>query len=335
MPHRVKSDAFANGISILLDIIRMENQSSDLDTLSRTLSLSLPIHKRAMRYPPSPPVELRIKTFDQQNLPRRLLPKVKPAMLRVRTNRKGLSNTVRINQLHGQEVLVGHGGSVRHSEGIFADGFDGAPDVDDLVAAFEETLGFGGEVVLDALGAGFVGLVDVHALDGTAEGLGAVGLVLVGRWAADGVVEDEDLGAAGAEVTTLERDFGLYSTVTLSKLQKNEKGNSASETVTLRGFQNVFDFGIINPLDLRLVLECRFLADMRIDLKPRRVQGILILRAANIMHDHRSRLGRSLVCLGFANVGRRRRTAVAGILVVVELGDHITGLATLWDGLAY
>lgn len=184
----------------------MKNQSSDLDTLPRTLSLSLPIHKRAMWYPPSPPIELRIETLDQQNLPRRLLPEVKPAMLRVRTYRKGLSNTVRINQLHGQEVFFGHGGSVRHSKRIFADGFDGAPDVDDLVAAFQKTLGFGGEVVLDALGARFVRLVDVHALDGTAEGLGAGGLVFVRGRAADGVVEDEDFGGAGAERTTLASD---------------------------------------------------------------------------------------------------------------------------------
>ena len=312
----------------------MENQRSDLDTLSRTLSLSLLIHKRAMRYPPSPPVELRIKTFDQQNLPRRLLPKVKPAMLRVGTNGKGLSNTVRINQLHWQEVLVGHRISVRHSERIFADGFDGAPDVDDLVAAFEETLGFGGEVVLDALGAGFVGLVDVHALDGPAEGLGAVRLVLVGRWAADGVVEDEDLGGAGAEETTLTRDVVFTRRLFYPNCRKR-KGQHRKRTVTLRGFQNIFDFRIINPLDLRLVLECRFLADMCIDLKTRRVQGILILGAANIMHDRRSWLTRSFVCLRFADVARRRRTTVAGILVVVELGDHITGLATLWDRLVY
>ena len=151
-----------------------------------------------MRHPPSPPVELRVKTLDQQNLPRRLLPQVKPAVFRIRTNGKGLSDTVWINQLHGHEVIVGHGRSVGHSEGIFTDGFDGSPDVDDLIAAFEKALGFGGEVVLDALGAGFVGLIDVNALDGTAKGLGGAGLVLVGGWAADGVVEDEYFGGAGA-----------------------------------------------------------------------------------------------------------------------------------------
>lgn len=56
-------------------------------------------------------------------------------------------------------------------------------------------------MVLDALRAGFVGLVNVDALDGTAEGLkgfGAVGRAFFRGWAADGVVEDEDFGGAGA-----------------------------------------------------------------------------------------------------------------------------------------
>lgn len=126
-------------------------------------------------------------------------------MTRIRTNRKSLPDTIRIDQLHGQKVLFGHGRGVRDAERVFADGLDGTPDVDDLVAAFEEALGVGGEVVLDALGAGFVGLVDVDALDGAAEGFGRVGDALVGGLAADGMVEDEDFGGAGAgkiEVST-------------------------------------------------------------------------------------------------------------------------------------
>ena len=196
----VNLDSFTNGVSISLDIIRMKNQRSNLDTLPRTLSLSPLIHERAMRRPPSPPIQLRIKTLNQHDLPRRLLPKIKPAMTQIRTNRKSLPDTVRVNQLHRQKVIFGHGRSVRDSERVFADGFDGTPDVDDLVAAFEEALGVGGEVVLDALGAGFVGLVDVDALNGAAEGFGVVGRVgdtLVGGLAADGVVEDEDFGGAG------------------------------------------------------------------------------------------------------------------------------------------
>ena len=67
-----------------------------------------------------------------------------------------------------------------------------------MITAFEKTLGFVGEVVLDALGTGFVRLVDVDALDGAAEGLGGVCWVFVRGRAANGVVEDEDFGGAGA-----------------------------------------------------------------------------------------------------------------------------------------
>ena len=122
-------------------------------------------------------------------------------MARIRTNGKSLPDTIRVNQLHGQKVIFGHGRGVRDTERVLADGFDGAPNVDDLVAAFEEAVGVGGEVVLDAFGAGFVGLIDVDALDGAAEGWGRVGWVaeaLVRGLAADGVVEDEDFGGTGA-----------------------------------------------------------------------------------------------------------------------------------------
>lgn len=179
----------------------MENQRSDLDTLSRTLSLSSLIHKCAMRRPPRPSIQLRIEALDQHDLFRRLLPEIEPAMARIRTNGKSLPDTIRVNQLHGQKVIFGHGRGVRDTERVLADGFDGAPNVDDLVAAFEEAVGVGGEVVLDAFGAGFVGLIDVDALDGAAEGWGRVGWVaeaLVRGLAADGVVEDEDFGGTGA-----------------------------------------------------------------------------------------------------------------------------------------
>ena len=53
-------------------------------------------------------------------------------------------------------------------------------------------------MVLDAFGAGFVGLINVDALDGAAECFGGIGLALVRGLAADSVVEDEDLGGARA-----------------------------------------------------------------------------------------------------------------------------------------
>ena len=178
----------------------MKYQRSNLDTLPRALGLSPLIHERAMWRPPSPPIQLGIKTLNQHDLPRRLLPEIKPAMTQVRTNGKSLPNTIRIYQLHGQKVIFGHRRSVRDSERVFADGFDGTPDVDDLIAAFEEALGVGGEVVLNALRAGLVGLIDVDTLNGAAEGLGIgwFGDGPVGGLAANSVVENEDFGGAGA-----------------------------------------------------------------------------------------------------------------------------------------
>ena len=217
----------------------MKNQRSNLDTLPRTLSLSPLIHERAMRRSPSPPIQLRIKTLNQHNLPRRLLPEIKPAMTQIWTNRKSLPDTIRINQLHGQKVIFGHGRSVRDSERIFADGFDGTPDVDDLVAAFEEALGVGGEVVLDALRTGFVGLVDVDALNGAAEGVGRVGDTLVGGLAADGVVEDEDFGGAGAGRIILVRSLVFARRWSLEmagilKATPKEKGDLTQTSKYLR-----------------------------------------------------------------------------------------------------
>lgn len=69
------------------------------------------------------------------------------------------------------------------------------------MTALQQGFGFVGQVVLDSLGTGFVGLVDVHALDGTAE-IGAVGC-WVASCTADGVVEDEDSVSAGSVVKSL------------------------------------------------------------------------------------------------------------------------------------
>ena len=78
------------------------------------------------------------------------------------------------------------------------DGLNGAPEIDDLVATFEEVIGLIWEVVLDPLRAGFVGLVNMDALDGAPGGF-RVGGALVAGLAPDGVVEDEDFRSTGAD----------------------------------------------------------------------------------------------------------------------------------------
>ena len=80
---------------------------------------------------------------------------------------------------------------VRDGERVFEDGLDGPPDVDDLVAGFEELVCFRGKVVWDAALCGGVGLIDVHAVYGATEA-GGGSTAGVFESAADGVVEDED-----------------------------------------------------------------------------------------------------------------------------------------------
>ena len=99
--------------------------------------------------------------------------------------------------MYGQEVLFGYGGSVRDAERVFADGLDGAPEIDDLVATFEEARGLIWEVVLDPLRASFIGLINMDALDGASGGFGVSGALVTGL-APDGVVEDEHSRSAGA-----------------------------------------------------------------------------------------------------------------------------------------
>lgn len=92
-----------------------------------------------------------------------------------------------------------------------------------------------------------------------------------------------------------------------------------------RRLQNIFDLWVVNSLDFRLILERRFPTDMFVDLEARFVQGVLVLLPTNVVYDHLSSLYRSLVRLWFANITRCRRTTIAGVFVVVEVGDHIVG----------
>lgn len=82
-----------------------------------------------------------------------------------------------------------------HSQWILQDGFNRTPDVDNLVSALEKLGCLGWEMVGDSvLGCG-IGLIDVHALDRSAE-TDAGGSVELGS--SDGMVEDEDAGCARA-----------------------------------------------------------------------------------------------------------------------------------------
>ena len=144
----------------------MKNQGPNLNTLPRHLSFPLLIHKRTMWHSPRPSVNLTIKTLDQQHLSWGLLVNVKPPMSLTWPDAVRLPFTIRIDQLHRHEILIGHRIRFRDAERVLQDRFDGSPYIDDLVTAFEKLRSFGWQMMEYALRTGGVGLVDVYTLDG-------------------------------------------------------------------------------------------------------------------------------------------------------------------------
>lgn len=147
----------------------MEHQRSNLNTLPRLLAYRLRIYKGGMRHPPRPPVKLRIKTLDQHDLLRRLAVDIIPSVLCVGTHSQRLAPSVGIDEPDRNKVSIGHRKRVSYREWVFVDCLDGSPDVYYLVACLEQVFGFVWEVVRHAVFGGGVRLVDMHAVDGTAE----------------------------------------------------------------------------------------------------------------------------------------------------------------------
>lgn len=184
-----------NIIQNLIPILRMEYKSSDLDTFTRICSLSFGIDKRGMRHSSSSTIGLGIKTLDQSDHLRRLSIAVVPLVCWVRSHSVSLSGSIGVNQRDTDEVAVGDSVSIRDSQWVLVDGLYRAPDIDDLVTTLEKLVGFVREVVSNTVLAGFVRLVDVHALYWTSE---------LSLWSAsvlwsssDSVIKDEDAGSSG------------------------------------------------------------------------------------------------------------------------------------------
>lgn len=80
-------------------------------------------------------------------------------------------------------------------------------DIDNLEAILQQLFGFVGEVMRHAAEGCRVGLVDVHAADGTAEGGRRVGSALadVLGLAADGMIKNEDPGCASSVQLSISR----------------------------------------------------------------------------------------------------------------------------------
>lgn len=148
-------------------IVWMEHQRPNLNAFPRLSVLSSRIHKSRMRHPPSPSVRLRIETLDQCDLIRSLAIQKVPLMLLIRPNRESLPHSIRVYELDRHQVAIRYCPGVCNTEWIFEDGLDGAPDVDNLIAALKELIGFFGKVVAHAVDSCFIGLVNVDALHRT------------------------------------------------------------------------------------------------------------------------------------------------------------------------
>lgn len=125
-------------------------------------------------------VRIRIKALDERHLLRCLSAQVIPLQLFVVLYRERAAFAGGVDEANGDEVVLDvEGAPVRHGEGVVSDGCaDGAPDVYDADAAFEEAGCVGGEVVVDACDGGVECLVDVHAVGGSADKwVGRVGIV--------------------------------------------------------------------------------------------------------------------------------------------------------------
>lgn len=57
-----------------------------------------------------------------------------------------LAHEAVLGHLGANEVAIGHGRSVSHGDGVFEDGLDGSPHVDNLVPPLHEGVGLGGEL---------------------------------------------------------------------------------------------------------------------------------------------------------------------------------------------
>lgn len=187
----------------LVPIFGVEDQAADLDALTRGgVGLGARVHEGRVRDPPGPPVRLAIEALDQEDLLGRQPLLVVPALGGRVAHRERLALARGVDEPDGHELVLADAVGVGDGERVALDGLDGPPHVDDLHAALEELGGLlGGEVVGHAGERGRVRLVDVDALDRAAQSGGGVGLRAVAAvlgLAADGVVEDEDLGRAGA-----------------------------------------------------------------------------------------------------------------------------------------
>lgn len=108
------------------------------------------IAESSMRDSPGTAVELGVKALDERDLVGLLAVQEVPFVILVWEHSVCLAVAGRVDERHADEVGVRDRVGVRDGEWILEDRFDWSPDVDDLVAGLEETIGFVGEMVWDA-----------------------------------------------------------------------------------------------------------------------------------------------------------------------------------------
>ena len=167
----------------------MEYHSANLDTLPTNFTLRLRIYKSRMRDSTCPPIRLRVKTFNHRHQIRRLPVAIVPLNTRIWSDTKSLAFTVWIDQLDADKVTFVNSASVSDGKWILENCPNRSPHVDDLVPTLQKLRSVIGEMVADTVLGRLVGLIDMDALDWTAEIV--CGRVIFCR-TTDGVVEDED-----------------------------------------------------------------------------------------------------------------------------------------------
>ena len=125
-----------------------------------------------------------------------------PAHLLCKLDARRRTRAIRVPVFHAHQIFVVHGAAVGKGERKGLHGpIERSPDVDDAVAGLREGVKFVGKVVFYTREGGGGCLVNVHAGD-----WGAVG---IGVCAADGVVEEEDTLGTGDMLEDEPFDFGI------------------------------------------------------------------------------------------------------------------------------
>lgn len=237
----------------LVPIIRMENQSSDLDALTRRRSLSLGIGKCRMSNSSSSPVGLRVEALNQCDHLWSLRVAIIPPVRRVRSHGVSLSRSVGVDERDTDEIAVRNREGIRDSQWVLVNGLYGTPDIDNLVATLEKLRCIIRKVEADTALACLVRLIDMHALHWTSKlSIGCRTVVL--RSSSDSVIKNEDTGSSGSMLQiAISYVFPRYC--------------SFKPWYNLRVLQQLFRLGIILPLDFLIIQKVFLFAFMIVDLE--------------------------------------------------------------------